>query len=725
MTDFADLNTVKKLVKEAQDADQDNRQQARDAHLFVSKIDGQWEPYWWTQNENKPRYTFDQTSPIIDQVAGEIEEADFDIQCKPSGGNATKELAQLRDGMIRNIEAMSDAQDVYATAARNIVTAGIDHWLVKTDFVNDDSFDQDLVVEPIFNSIDRVWFDLASQRRDRSDSNWGVLMSAIPKSTYDERWKERAGQSVSQDKSCDAYIDKADQVIIANFFYRKWETRTLVKTNLGRVFEEDEFNQKKDELAAGGETVTSERKVKNSTFYVRKYDGEGWMEEEQKTVFSTVPLVPVYANYKVIENKPIYHGVVLKAMDPQRVLNYSLSREIEEGALAPRTKYWMTEAQAKGHTSELATLNTNSDPVQFYNHEELVPPPAQQGGAAINPGLQTISTNMQQIMGRTAGIFAAGMGDNPGLQSGVAIEKLQRKGNNVTVKYFKAMERGIRRTAQLLNEGMRGVYDTARQVRILNQDGSFDMTELNEIVEDEDGNKQTLNDLTVGKYDFTCKSGPSFDSQQDETVSALLEIAGFAPEILQLGSDILLGNISAPGVDKIAERSRKQLLTSGVIPEEQMSDEEKQEIALIKQQQGQQPDPNMLIAEAENKKGEAELAKAQVSLMKLQSAVQNDQQKIAIAAQKLQLDGREQDMKLAEKLAGFDRDTQQQKFDQTMALREQQRQTINDAVDNLNTQADTLGKIRAAMGVDSIVGPGNQAAYIEQSREVLKAQEQT
>ena len=72
------------MLKAAQWADHDNREKAREAHLFVSKRDGQWEPYWWNNNINKPRYTFDMASPIVDQIAGELEQADFDVKVSPA-----------------------------------------------------------------------------------------------------------------------------------------------------------------------------------------------------------------------------------------------------------------------------------------------------------------------------------------------------------------------------------------------------------------------------------------------------------------------------------------------------------------------------------------------------------------------------------------------------------------------------------------------------------------
>ena len=178
---------------------------------------------------------------------------------------------------------------------------------------------------------------------------------------------------------------------------------------------------------------------------VRKFDGKDWLDESQETVFDQIPLIPLYANYKIYDNKLIYHGIVEKLMDQQRVLNYSVSREIEESALAPRQKYLMTTDQAAGHEDKLETLNVNIDPVLFYNHIDGQPQPFQTGGAQVNQGLRLLSDNMRAMIGQTAGMFAASQGDNPGLQSGTAIQKLQDKADTGTIKYFSAQEVAIRK----------------------------------------------------------------------------------------------------------------------------------------------------------------------------------------------------------------------------------------------------------------------------------------
>ena len=436
-----------------------------------------------------------------------------------------------------------------------------------------------------------------------------------------------------------------------------------------------------------GEKIEETRQRADEVFCVRKFDGDGWLGESEETVFSTIPIVPVFGNYDVIDNKPKYHGVVQKLKDPQRVLNYSLSREVAEGALAPRAKYWMTKQQAKGHTDTLATMNTNNNPIQLYNHDPDVPgAPQQNGGAQINPGLRNISESMQMLMGSTAGIFAAGMGENPGLQSGVAIGKLQDKSNNITSKFFTAMEIAVGRTAEILNDAIPKVYDTQRQLHIVNGDGSIEQKVVNEDQE---------TDLSKGKYTISCVAGPSYDSQQEESVAAITELAQYDPSILQVGSDILLNNISAPGVDKIADRKRQELFNAGVIPQEQMTEEELAKLQQM-QQQPQQPDAMMVAAQAEMQKAQADMDKNQLQMMKQQMEGQFKMQQQELALQKQQLD-------FAEKQAKMGLASDGQQFNQMLEMQKLQQAAINDAVANLNKEADTLKKLREAMGGDEVI----------------------
>lgn len=680
VSSFEDHAKVLEMLKESQDADKDNREAAREAHLFIDKRDGQWEPNWWNASQGKPRYTFDMTGPVVDVVAGEIERSDFGISITPSGGQASKDDAKLFSGIVRNIEDQSGAVDTYNIAARNMVTAGIDGWMVVQKYIDDDSFDQELAIEPIANFIDSVWPG-PFKKPDASDMEWCVVLEAIAKDEYLERFgDDRKCISVGDERQTQAYYNKLDQVVIGNIFYIKEELRELVMTQSGRVLDAEDSKDVLDELAEAGDPVVKTRKRMKREVYSRLFDGSGWLNDEQETVFSEIPVIPVIANFKILENKVIYRGIVEKLLDPQRVFNYSKSREIEEGALAPRAKYWMTRKQAEGEEDTLATMNTNADPVQFFKPDPENPgPPQQNGGAQINQGLVTLSADMRTIFQQSASLFAASMGDNPGLQSGIAIKRLQDKGDVGTIKYFKALERAIARTARILVDAIPKVFTEERELRILGEDGAADIRKVNQPVFDQQSGKMViLNDLSRGKFSVSCSSGPSFQTRQQETVAAITEIAAVDPSVIQMGSDILFNNLSSPGMDLIAQRKRQQLFQAGMIPFEQMTDEEKQKMQQM-MQQPQQPDPATLLAQAEIGKAQAQTDKVKVEA---EVAQRQEDRADALAQAKIQLD-------------------------QMQMLLEQQAQLI----DAQNKQADTLKLIKDAIGAQTVVGPANTEAY--------------
>lgn len=706
MADFGNIQDVNQLLSDAQEAEFDNREQVREVIHFLQKQDGQWEPSVISQMNSRPRYTFDQCNPIVDSIAGEMEQAEFGIKVRPAGGDASKDLAQLYDGMIRNIQSMSNAKHVFNSAGRKMVSAGFDAWEVVQDWSDTDSMDQDLFIRKIANSVDRVWFDPGAEMQDMSDSNYCFVLQTLTKQEYEEKYPEGSGRSIGDMRTEQVYSYKPDLIVVGRFIYKKPITKELVLMSNNAVYEVDEkFESVQEELKADGITEVRRRKKKSHEVVSRLFDGQEWLSEEQKTVFNHIPVIPTYGNFDISENKVVYRGAINKLMDAQRVLNYSESRKIEEGALAPRAKYWMTREQAQADQSTLQTMNTNANPVQTYTHVDQQPPPFWQGGAQINPGLQETSASMKQNIISGSGVFAANQGNAPN-QSGFAIELQQNKGDNSTIKYFSSQEIAICHTAKILVDAIPKVYDTKRTVRILGEDGMSKMESINDQVFDNETQEMVaLNDLRKGKYDVTCDVGPAFKSRQQETARAFSEMVALDPSIIELGKDIWLNNLTTPGMDLLAERFRKIQLESGQIPDSQMTDDEKEAAqAIIDQADANPPQPSAM--------DQAIMEQTQANTANVMSMAQERSDKSQVSAEKL----RQEEQKTISKTRESDREHEmkmnQQVFDQQVQI-----------VEALNTQAQTLKVIREAMGVEAIVGPTNTEAYKEQAEIVLESQE--
>ena len=478
--DFTKHSNVLVMISEAQDATTDQRQAVRDAKLFLNKRDGQWDPDAWAKMKGRFRGTFDMCTPIVDQISGEVEQSDFSLNVSPSGGDSSLDVAKTYDGLIRNIRNISNADAVFNDASRSNVIGGFDAVEVVQEFIDGDSFDQDLIIKKVPNAVDSVWFDVGSVKQDASDSKWCVKLIAIPAAEYKERFPEGSNLSVGDDKQNQAFFDTADFVTVGQLYYKKKVNIELVQMSNGAVYrDDDKFQSIQDELLQQGIAIELDsngeekrRTRKAWRVHSRLFDGGKWLGDEEKTVFNDLPIIPIYGNFDIFENKVVYFGKLEKLFDQQRVLNYAMSRDIEDGALSPKKKYWGTPEQIEGFEDTIQTLNTNNNALQQYNHVEGQPPPFMQGGVEASSGLQTTIANTQQMISASANSFNALQGNANPMQSGIAGSQQIEQGNIGSIKWFKALEVMVCQVGKVLINAIPRVYDSTRQVRILEEDGT-------------------------------------------------------------------------------------------------------------------------------------------------------------------------------------------------------------------------------------------------------------
>lgn len=697
MTSYDDHQDVIELLRKAKDAEYDNREMAKEQRDFVDDPQGQWESNVVNSMSGRPRYTFDLCNPIVDQLSGMITQSDFDIRIKPSGGEASKDTAQVMDGIVRTIENLSDASTIYSSSARNMIVSGISGWRVETDWVNSVSFDQDILVKPINNFEDRVWFDPSTENQNASDAEYCFILTEVGLERFKSDYPDAVAGTI-QGSGSNFSCHSRETATVGEFLYKERKPVELVLMSNGHVYEvDDDFEKVEDDLKASGITEVRRRKKEKVVVKMRLFGESGWLSEATDTPFEWLPVIPAYSNFNIIGGQLKYKGVIRNLMDSQRVFNYAKSREIEEGALAPRAKFWMTDKQISGNERTLATLNVNADPVQQYNNDAEVPgPPQQLGGAHINPGLSKIAAEAADSINKISGVFSSNLGDNPQMQSGVAIGLQQSKGDISTVKYFKALEIAIQQTARVILSAIPRVYDTKRTLNIVSKDGSESEITVNDVVIDaQTGSRVELNNLSSGVYDATVSAEPSFKTRQMETVRAITEIARISPEILSAGADVMLNSIAAPGIDVLAERVRGQMVTGGLIPDDQLNEKELEQVMAARQAQAELVQLQREEGDPAHKIAEAELDKAQALTADTISKTKEREDKLAI------------------EMAKMVRDNQQQEFDNELAIARAQ-------IDELTAQVSALKDLKEATGAQAIIAPhiiGQQVGLVSESQD--------
>jgi len=612
-------------LKTFQETELDNRERAREADQFILDPDGQWQPDIARRLDSarRPRMTFDQTTPAIEFIMADIEDMDFGVNVKPLAGDANKDDAELREGMIRTIEANSDATSIYRDAARRMIRRGFDAWIVRSKYTDSWCFDQDLAIENVSNAINRVWLEDTSTNPDSSDCDTGYVLTSLSPTAYKKQFPKGEMKSVDDGyvKGDDYSSYQPEVVVIGERYYRKETMIEVAQLSNGEVVEiDDKFKSIVDELGAKGITVARTKTIKDFNIYHRFFDGGGYLSEEKRTPFKSMPIVTVYGNYELQGNssKITYSGMVQKLMDYQRSLNYAKSREIEEGALAPRTKFWMTKKQAKGHEAQLQRMNVSAEPVQFYNPDPEAPQPYQTGANQINPHLNQLSQDMSVGIQVSAGVNNAMNGQNAGRMSEEALRMQIDRGVGATRKWVNALVKGIRRTGEILVEAMPTVYDTKRVFQITGIDGTEKQVTLNEEVYDnESGQMVQLNSLSKGKYKVFCDAGPAFANKMEAGIASMLEYASIDPTIMQIGGDVMLKAVDAPLIGTVAERKRAMMLQQGMIPQSEWTEEEAAQMQAAAQQP-KEPDASMIMAQAELLKGQADMQEQQNRATELQ-----------------------------------------------------------------------------------------------------------
>lgn len=693
MIDFDDHEAVMTARATAQEIESDRRSKMSECLNFVTDPDGQWEPSIAARFEEygRPKYTFDMTDTIVNKFYGEMTQNDFNIRVTPMGGGATKESAKLRAGLVKNTEALSRATNVYSMSARLQMITGFDCIRVDQDWASPDSFDQDLFIRHIPDSINRVWFLGNFQERTCEDSPGVIVEHLISSDEYKEMFgkdDDHTPQSLGDSFPRSFHYYRRDGIRVGELIYKKKTRETIYRTSNGLIMNEEDFKK------SGLKVKDVKSKVRdNYKICARWFDQNDWLNDHEDTVFKFLPVVPVLPNFLIVNDKPFSKGVVEKLMDWQRIRNYTGSAFVEETALAPKDVIFMTRAQLAGNEKGFAKLNVAGRPVVTYTADDTpgVPPPYKPGAYQFNQGLTSIFGMSEQGIQSSAGMFAAGLGDNPGLQSGVAIERLDNNSNLGSVEYFKAQEVALGHIGKILITAYPEAYDTEQERRIVNDDGSDDLVKINEI----GLNGEVINDMSQGIYDTYCDIGKAFRNRQEQAAQRFVELGTIDPTIVLENEDILLNSIDSPGMDLAAERARSRLMKSGAIPESQWTDEEK-EAAVAAQQaaaQNQQPDPNVMIGQAALEEAQAKTTKNEIEVIKLQQ----NQQKL-------------------------DFDQEKQRLEVLSADRDQQVKFQTDTMDMLKVMSEILKNLGESSEKDVVLTPEAQQAYDQQAQNIEQVQ---
>lgn len=526
--------------------------------------------------EDRPCLTINKTRQHNLQIINDARQNKPSVKVRPVGNEASYEAADTFEGVIRHIEYISNAQEAYDTATKFQVEGGIGYWRIVTDYVGQDSFDQEIYIRRI-KDPSSIYLDKNISEKDGSDARFGFI--------FDDMSLEEYRLAYPKDKQISSTSTLGNTSTVG------WLTSDTI-----RVVEYYRKTKKKDRLITftdpntGAKTVTKASKLPKEVsdaiiddpatkHRIIEEDVVEWYLIAGEQIIDEaiwpgkyIPIVRVIGEETIIDGKLDRKGHTRNLKDPQRQYNYWTSASVEFAAMQSKTP-WITPAKAiEGFETFWGNANRQNYAYLPYNHMDdtgqPIPTPTRQQPPSISPAYIEGMKISQQEMMMVSGQQQANFGEPGNEKSGKAINARQRQGENATYHFIDNLSSAIRYTGKILLDLIPKIYDTEQRIlKILGEDG----TETSVIIDPnarqawmankqkEGIEAQIIFNPSVGEYDVMSDVGPAYATQRQEAFNAISQILTQAPELVTKIGDILFKVADFPLADKIAERLEREV----------------------------------------------------------------------------------------------------------------------------------------------------------------------
>lgn len=561
-------------------AERDMRVQALDDLKFVSDSKNQWpaDVAQARKADGRPCLTINKLPTFLHQVTNDMRQNRGSIKVHPVDDGADVEIADVYQGLIRAIEYESNADVAYDTAGGSAALMGFGFFRLVTEYCGEDSFDQDIKFKRIRNAF-TVYLG-PHVEPDGSDMMKALITEEIPREEFkrqypkadpcDESIQRGVGDELAE------WIGK-DKVRIAEFYRVETKAAKLIRVNGKPMFADDPAiaGAPPDMNPKTGEPI--ERMSARRTVNWYKVTGVEVLERAE-IACNWIPIFPVYGDEYDVDGKIIRSGLIRNAKDPAQMYNVWMTAATEEIGLRPKNPFIGAEGQFEGHEAKWNNANSRSYPYLEYVPVSIdgtiAPAPQRQPMADIPAGVLAMAMHASDDIKATTGIYDAGLGARGNETSGRAITARQKESDTSNFHYTDGLARARRHAGRCLVWMIPRVYDTERMVRILGEDEEPKQITVNQpktpqmlaqeqaAMQNKPPSKQMAaiseiaNDLTVGKYDVTVATGPSYSTLRQETAEAMIQASGAYPALWDKAGDLMVKSFDWHMSSEIADRLR-------------------------------------------------------------------------------------------------------------------------------------------------------------------------
>lgn len=310
--------------------------------------------YQWPNEEldnraKRPTLTINRVRQHNLDILNDARQSRVAVKLRPVRGGASYESAQVLNGVIKHIEYISNADSAYQHALSFAVRAGWGYIRLVTDYVDDQSFDQEIYIRRVADPL-TVLLDPDITEFDGSDARFGFVYTDMPRDQFERAYPDYKDIQPDSEIGAGTWVnlDASDKVRIAEYFRCVKKDAKLYEfndpqtgepvTKRDRDIDKAVLAQVIDDPSTQYRTIV-ETKVEHFTIIGDQ------IAEEKVWPGKYIPLIRCIGEETIIDGRLDRKGHTRSLLDAQRMANYNAPLSLDTPL--PTPSGWTTMGDVK------------------------------------------------------------------------------------------------------------------------------------------------------------------------------------------------------------------------------------------------------------------------------------------------------------------------------------------------------------------------------------------
>lgn len=587
----------------------------------------------------KPVIEFNITNAPISRLCGEFSKQEPSVYVSADdGAQVDPQVIEVVEGHTRHILFEAKKHNTQYNVYRDQLSGGFSDFKVWTEYAHEMSFDQVIRFGRTFEPT-LTGFDPMAREVDKSDAEYCFEIFPMPKADFERDYPDVDINEMGFTRLENAFnwsykMQGDDIVIIVDFYEKKKKRKKIVRLADNKVMTIEDYDKFIQSWMEQGFTeqppaIVGEPRWTNIQSVCRYRIVETEVLEYKETAFKYLPLVFVDGDSVIIQNgesgsmqqftKPyVYH-----AKGIQRLTNFSgqvIGNDFENMVMH---KFKVAEESLPDQEEYLQSYkNVQVASVMVYKGymrnaagqplpDQPLPPPQEIARVPLPQEVLATFNGSMQMLQNILGSYDAALGINDNQLSGVAIVEGATQSNAAAMPYIVNYMQALNQVAQIIVDLIPKYYVTPRTIPVVGRDGKASYVKINQ-----PGGVQFNYDENVLQVKVEAGVNSSISKNQAiQQITALMNASPlFAEFINDEGLEELLDNIEFRGADVMKTK------VAGWLQKRQ------QKMA----QMAQQPNPQMIAAQAAAQQAQTQAQKVQVDAQGQQVDAQLKAQEILV-----------------------------------------------------------------------------------------------